>query len=255
MADGINIGTMSEDSVKLQKYIADAGICSRRAAERLIYDGEVTVNGIVAKIGDRVTDGDTVAVRGREVKRSAPYTYIMLNKPAGVVTTMSDENGRRCVADLVTDVNARIYPVGRLDMYSDGLLILTDDGETANMLSHPGGGKEKIYRVVFPEYASDDKIESLRQMRTITDRDGREQSIMRCDVDMLSRSTDETVVQMTLYEGRNRQIRRMCDSVGLKIKRLTRISYGGIELGDLPCGKWRYLTNDEVETLRSRRHY
>lgn len=255
MADKINIDAMSEDSVKLQKYIADAGICSRRAAERLIDDGAVTVNGIVAIIGDRVTDGDIVAVRGREVKRRAPYTYIMLNKPVGIVTTMSDENGRRCVADLVADVNARVYPVGRLDMYSDGLLIMTDDGETANMLSHPGGGKEKIYRVVFPGYAADDKIESLRQMRTITDRDGREQSIMRCYVDMLSRSPDETVVQMTLYEGRNRQIRRMCDSVGMKIKRLTRISYGGIELGDLPCGKWRYLTDDEIERLKSRGHY
>ena len=246
---------MSEDSVKLQKYIADAGMCSRRAAEHLIDDGEVTVNGIVAKIGDRVSVGDTVAVHGREVKRRVPYTYIMLNKPVGVVTTMSDENGRRCVADLVADVNARVYPVGRLDMYSDGLLILTDDGETTNMLSHPSGGKEKIYRVVFPGFAANEKIESLRQMRTITDRDGREQSIMRCDVDMLSRSSDETVVKMTLYEGRNRQIRRMCDSVGLKIKRLTRISYGGIELGDLPCGKWRYLTNDEIEALRSRGHY
>ena len=241
---------MSEGSVKLQKYIADAGVCSRRAAERLIIDGEVTVNGSVASIGDRVTDGDTVAVRGSVVGRRSAYTYIMLNKPVGVVTTMKDEDGRLCVADIVKDVGARVYPVGRLDMYSDGLLILTDDGGTANMLSHPKGGKEKVYRVTMTGFVADDKAEALRQMRTITEQDGHAVPIMPCRVDMLSRSSGETVFDITLREGRNRQIRRMCEATGIKIKRLTRISYGGIELGTLPSGKWRYLSHDEVEILK-----
>ena len=239
-------------SVKLQKYIADAGLMSRRAAEREIEAGHVAVDGVTAHIGDRV-DPDTaeVTVRGRRLsRRTSDSTYIMLNKPVGVVTTMKDEEGRRSVADLTSDVPARVYPVGRLDMYSDGLLIMTDDGELTNRLTHPRGGKDKLYRVTFPKSVDDEIIDRLRAPMTISGEYGEKYALLPCEVKLISRDTSSTTIEMTLQEGRNRQIRRMCESLGLKISRLTRISEGGISLGELPPGKWRYLTDAEISILK-----
>lgn len=239
------------NSVKLQKYIADAGLMSRRAAEREIEAGHVTVDGVTAHLGDRVDpEAADVTVRSRKVTpRREDHIYIMLNKPIGVVTTMRDNEGRRTVADLVSDTPARVYPVGRLDMYSDGLLIMTNDGELANALTHPRGGKEKIYRVTLPSHVNDDMLHRLASPMTITEADGKQYALAPCDVALISRTDEVTVIEMTLREGRNRQIRRMCEALGLRISRLTRISEGGLRLGDLPAGKWRYLTQEEKNAL------
>lgn len=244
---------MSE-TVKLQKYISDAGLMSRRAAEREIASGHVTVGGVTAHLGDRVDPMTAdVTVCGRRVTpHGADHIYIMLNKPVGVVTTMNDEKGRRTVADLVSDVPARVYPVGRLDMYSDGLLIMTNDGELANSLTHPRGGNEKVYRVTLPSDVGDDLLMRLASPMTITEDDGKKYALAACGVTLISRTDGMTVVEMTLREGRNRQIRRMCESLGLRISRLTRISEGGLSLGDLPAGKWRYLTQEEKTRLSAR---
>ena len=243
---------MSE-TVKLQKFIADSGLMSRRAAERKIAEGDVTVDGVTAHLGDRVDpEAARVAVGGRDItRRTGPHTYIMLNKPAGVITTMKDEDGkkRRTVAELVSDVPARVYPIGRLDMFSDGLLLLTDDGELANALCHPSGNKEKIYRVTLRGRVGDGALRALASPMTITEADGREYALAPCTVSLISASDTSTVIEMTLREGRNRQIRRMCEKLGLKITRLTRISEGGISLGELPPGRWRYLTEDEKSAL------
>lgn len=243
---------MSE-TVKLQKFIADSGLMSRRAAERKIAEGDVTVDGVTAHLGDRVDpDAAHVSVCGRDIpRRTGTHTYIMLNKPAGVITTMKDEDGkkRRTVAELVSDVPARVYPVGRLDMYSDGLLLLTDDGELANALSHPSGNKEKVYRVTLRGRVGDSSLRALASPMTITEADGREYALAPCGVSLISASDTSTVIEMTLREGRNRQIRRMCEKLGLKITRLTRISEGGISLGELPPGRWRYLTDEEKSAL------
>lgn len=244
-------------TVKLQKYIADAGIMSRRAAEREIEAGNVAVNGVTASLGDRVDpENDEVTLRGRTVPRSSgALVYIMLNKPAGVISTMNDENDRgrgrerRTVADLVGDVPARVFPVGRLDMYSDGLLIMTNDGGLANALSHPGGGVEKVYRVTLNGCVNDGALHKLASPMTITEADGTQYRLRECGVNLVERDDERTVIEMTLREGRNRQIRRMCGALGLKISRLTRISECGVALDRLPVGKWRYLTEEEKEKL------
>lgn len=241
------------ETIKLQKYLALSGLMSRRAAETEIAAGKVTVNGVTATLGDRVDpDRDTVVYNNRTVRpTSAEKTYIMLNKPAGVVTTMKDEEGRRSVADLVSDVPARVYPVGRLDMFSEGLLIMTDDGDLCQALSHPRSGKEKVYRVTFPAAVSDEVLDRLSSPMTITEANGRPYRLAPCPVRLVSREEKKTEIEMILKEGRNRQIRRMCEVLGLKISRLVRIAEGGIELGTLPKGKWRRLTDDEINLLRS----
>ncbi len=245
---------MSE-TVKLQKYIADSGLMSRRAAEREIEAGNVTVNGVTARLGDRVSPGEvTVAVGGHDIVNACgEYIYIMLNKPAGVVTTMKDEKGknRRTVAELVADVHVRVYPVGRLDMFSDGLLLLTNDGGLANALCHPSGNKKKVYRVTLRGSVSAEKLSRLSSPMTITEADGREYTTAPCEVFLVSDDGERTVIEMTLHEGRNRQIRRMCEKLGLTVTRLTRISEGGIFLGGLAPGKWRYLTKEEIKTVKN----
>ncbi len=240
------------ETVKLQKYIAVCGLMSRRAAETEIAAGHVLVNGRPASLGDRIDpDTDSVVYKGRQVLPSkTDNTYIMLNKPAGVVTTMKDEDGRRSVADLVSDVGTRVYPIGRLDMYSEGLLLFTDDGELCKKLSHPSSEKEKIYRVTLVGEISDEKLSVLASPMTITEADGKPYALRACPVRLISRKESETLIEMTLHEGRNRQIRRMCEAVEVKIKHLCRISEGGISLGSLPKGKWRHLTENEVKTLK-----
>lgn len=240
------------ETVKLQKYLSMCGVMSRRAAEAEIEKGLVTVNGTVATLGDRVDPNrDTVVYKNKKITLSGEkHTYIMLNKPAGVVTTLKDEEGRRSIADLISDVGARVYPIGRLDMYSEGLLLLTDDGELCNKLSHPSSGKEKLYSVTLVGKISDETLKTLSSPMTITEADGKPYKLMPCPVSLIERDETHTKIEMTLREGRNRQIRRMCDSLGIKISRLERIAEGGITLGTLPRGKWRRLSDDEINKLK-----
>lgn len=241
------------ETIKLQKYIAACGLMSRRAAEAEISLGKVFVNGSPASLGDRIDpETDVITYRGKRVLPSASgHTYIMLNKPAGTVTTMKDEEGRPTVADLISDLGVRVYPIGRLDMYSEGLLLLTDDGDLCRRLSHPSSQKEKIYTVTLVGEVDDEKLAALSRPMTITEANGKPYALRACPVSLISRENGETRIEMTLREGRNRQIRRMCESLGLKIKRLVRISEGGLTLGVLPRGKWRHLSRDEVELLKA----
>ena len=236
------------ESIKLQKYFSDCGIVSRRAAEEIIKKGLVKVNGEVAELGRRIDpDCDVVEYKGKKICRpNTERHYILLNKPRGIVTTLSDEKGRATVSDLVSDVGARVYPVGRLDMDSDGLLLLTDDGKLANRLTHPRHEIPKIYHVTIAGEVSDKAIAALSRPM---DLDGYQ--ILPVEVKRLSYSKNEgTVLEFTLYEGRNRQIRKMCDTVGVKITRLCRVAIGKIELGSLELGRWRRLSADEISYLK-----
>ena len=229
--------------MRLQKFFSDAGILSRRAAEAEIAAGRVKVNGVVASIGDSVDpETDIVEYRGKQIKPRAdkPHRYIMLHKPRGYVTTAKDEKGRKTVTDLVRGVGTRVYPVGRLDMDSEGLLLLTDDGEFANRLTHPRHEIPKIYHVTLRTPPTEEQILVLG-------------SPMKLDGYILQpvtvRKLNDNTLEMHLYEGRNRQIRRMCEAVNLRVSRLCRVAIGTLTLGELPLGKWRELTADEVKYL------
>jgi len=233
------------EKIRLQKFISQSGVMSRRAAEEEIKNGNVSVNGHVAEAGTKIDpDSDIVTLRGKRVKyQRREFTYIMLNKPRGYLSSTSDDRGRKCVTDLI-DTDARIYPVGRLDLISEGLLLLTDDGELKNRLTHPSHSIPKIYRVKVSEAVSDEQYGILTAPLII---DG--YKIRPVDV-LIGPSDDSgTVLKMTLCEGRNRQIRKMCEQAGLSVKRLTRVSIGNLKLNSLPIGKWRYLEKEEVEYL------
>ena len=238
------------DTVKLQKYFTDCGILSRRAAETEISEGRVKVNGETAYLGQRIDPSvDAVEYKGKIIRPSADEKIcIMLNKPRGFVTTLSDEKGRPTVGDLVSDAGRRLYPVGRLDMDSDGLLLLTDDGELANILTHPKHEIPKIYRVTVRGTVDEGVLYLLRSPLEI---DG--YKILPVQTDLVFQSKDklESILEMRLYEGRNRQIRKMCDIAQLKVRRLSRIAIGELPLGDLPQGKWRKLTKAELEYLKN----
>ncbi len=228
---------------RLQKIISAAGLMSRRAAEEYIKSGRVKVNGLTAKLGDRAEETDIVAVDGKALPRAEKKTYIMLNKPRGYVTTMSDEKGRRDVTELVRGLG-RVYPVGRLDMYSEGLLIMTNDGDFANLLMHPSHEFKKTYRTWVRGEDIGLAVEYLRGELDIGD------YIVQADsVDIESLIPGGAVLLITISEGRNRQVRKMCACVGLKVTRLMRISEGPLSLGELPCGKWRYLSEGEIRAV------
>ena len=227
---------------RLQKIISGAGLASRRAAEQMLRDGRVTVNGQTAQLGQSADpEEDIIRVDGGRLPQKKSRTYVMLNKPKGYVTTMHDEEGRPTVAELVQVPGRRLYPVGRLDMYSEGLLILTDDGEAANRLMHPSHRVEKTYLV---DVGGEDRWSAVRQMRREMDIDG--VKIRAIDVQLIRSGGGRGQLSVTIGEGRNRQVRKMCDLCGLKVQRLVRISEGALELGDLPTGTWRYLTPEEV---------
>ena len=239
------------ESVKLQKYFSDCGVMSRRAAEEEIKKGRVKVNGSVAELGLRIDPTvDVVEYLGKRVMQNSDEKIcIMLNKPRGFVTTLADEKGRRTVAELVSSLGKRVYPIGRLDMDSDGLLLLTDDGELANRLTHPRHEIPKIYHVTVSGKVSAEQKQKLSSPMIL---DGYE--ILPVKTDILDFDGSSTLLSMTLYEGRNRQIRKMCDSVGLKISRLCRVAIGEISLGSLELGKWRQLTKEELEYLKGERN-
>lgn len=235
--------------VRLQKYLSECSVASRRKAEELIAAGKVKVNGKVAVIGDKIdTKKDTVTVNGKKVVAVKQKYYIMLNKPRGYVTTMSDELGRKCVAELVEDVGATVYPVGRLDRDSEGLLLLTNDGEFANAVMHPRKHVPKTYRVTVRSNINDAQIEKLESGIDI-EGDGR--NTLPASVRIIERTAGRSVFEITIYEGRNRQIRKMCENVSLDVIRLKRNAVGSVKLGMLKVGKWRELTDDEVHRLQS----
>ena len=230
---------------RIQKIIAASGYCSRRAAEKLITAKRVRVNGNIASLGDSATAEDIIEVDGKPLAKSDARTYIMLNKPRGYVSTMDDERGRKTVADLVADVGVRVFPVGRLDMVSEGLLIMTDDGNLANRLMHPGHEVEKIYTVIV---RGDDFNAALEKLRGPLVLDG--VPLNPAKVTLKSAEGDRAVLTVTISEGRNRQIRRMCELAGLTVTRLKRISEGNLKLGGLPTGKWRHLLPNEIDNLQ-----
>ncbi len=231
---------------RLQKLLSAAGVCSRRAAETYLTAGRVTVNGEPARLGQKADpDRDEILVDGRPLAPRAKPVYILLNKPRGYVTTLSDEQGRKTVAELVADCGARVYPVGRLDLDSEGLLLLTNDGDWAQHLLHPSHEVEKTYHVsVFGPVAG-----AAARLAAMTDLEG--EPIRPARVEVLRQTARTAVLAVTIHEGKNRQIRRMCARCGLTVKRLRRVQEGPLKLGNLPPGKWRDLSENEVEALRT----
>lgn len=237
------------EKVRIQKLIAESGLCSRRKAEKLIDSGKVTVNGRPCKLGDKALPGkDLIAVNGENItapKRRKLY-YIMLHKPRGYVTTMSDELDRKCVTELLKGVPERVYPIGRLDKNSEGLLLFTNDGNFANDIMHPSKHISKTYRVtVRPDITE----QQLVQLSSGVEIDGK--MTKECNVVVLDKQIGRVVLQMTIYEGRNRQIRKMCEAVGLEVARLKRTSIGPLKLGMLKPGAYRELKPDELRALRN----
>lgn len=230
---------------RLQKIISASGYCSRRAAETLIEEGRVTVNGITAALGDRAEETDLISIDSVPLAESGGRTYIMLNKPRGYVTTMSDEKGRKTVAQLTADVGVRVYPVGRLDMESEGLLIMTDDGDFANRLMHPSHNVEKVYEV---RVKGKDPHEAVQALRAVSEIDGK--PIATAKVSMKSHDGDCALISVTIHEGRNRQVRKMCEQAGLTVLRLKRVAEGNLRLNGLPAGKWRTLRQEEIDNLQ-----
>ena len=230
---------------RLQKILSACGIASRRAAEGYITAGRVTVNGQVAGLGDKADpERDEIRVDGRPVRREEKRTYVLLHKPRGYVTTLSDEKGRKTVAQLVEGCGARVWPVGRLDLDSEGLLLLTDDGDLTHRLIHPSDEVEREYRV----WVQGDAEGALPVLTGPMTLDGA--PLRRAKVKIIGRHGEETVLSFLIHEGKNRQIRRMCAMAGLEVRRLRRIREGPIRLGDLPPGTWRNLTEEEVSALK-----
>lgn len=231
---------------RIQKLIAASGLMSRRAAERLIEEGRVLVNGGRALLGDTADpERDTITVDGAQLPKPGELIYIMLNKPRGYLTTLSDDRGRKTVAELTADVGARVYPVGRLDYDSEGLLLLTNDGAFAQKLAHPSHCVRKTYELRVKGENIDHALPVLRSPLVI---DG--YRIRPATVRLLKRTENGAVLSVTISEGRNRQIRKMCELAGLSVLRLRRISEGEVRLGALPAGKWRHLTASEIENLQ-----
>ena len=231
---------------RLQKIISAAGLASRRAAETMILAGRVSVNGLCAALGDSAdAETDVICVDGKPICVTEEKTYIMLHKPRGYVTTLSDEKGRPSVADLLKDLGRRVYPVGRLDMDSEGLLLMTDDGELANALMHPSHEIVKMYETTVSGAAMEQALPILRSAQEI---DG--YRIRPAQVEVLREESTACILRIGIHEGRNRQVRKMCEQAGLKVKRLCRVSEGPLLLGDLQPGKWRYLRKNEIDDLQ-----
>lgn len=230
---------------RLQKLIAQAGLCSRRKAEELLGAGRVTVDGAVASLGDKAEPvTQTIAVDGKVLRFEEEKVYLMLHKPRGYVTTLSDEKGRRTAAELVADCGVRVYPVGRLDMDSEGLLLFTNDGDFMQALTHPKHQVDKVYEVT----VTGELTNAAERLAAVEDLDG--EPIIPAQVTLLKESGGQALLKVIIHQGKNRQIRRMCAKVGLQVKRLRRVAEESLSLGDLPAGKWRYLTEEEIAALK-----
>lgn len=236
------------EKVRIQKMIADSGFCSRRKAEELMSKGRVKLNGHPVKLGDKCGFKDIITIDGERIymPRKKNFIYIMMNKPRGYVTTVSDELDRRCVMDLLEDVEERVYPVGRLDRNSEGLLLFTNDGEFANNIMHPSKHIAKTYRVTVRPDISDEQLVQLSEGVEINGK-----KTLPATVIVKEKQPGRVVLLITIKEGRNRQIRKMCEAVGLEVARLRRISVGPLRLGMLKPGTWRELTADELRAIRT----
>ena len=230
---------------RLQKLIARAGVCSRRSAELLLTAGRVTVNGVAAQLGDKAdAETDVIAIDGTAVTFAEPSVYLMLNKPRGYVTTLRDELGRATAAELVAGCGVRVFPVGRLDKDSEGLLLFTNDGALMQAMTHPSHQVDKTYEVTVTgqlEGAAD-------RLSAVTELDG--EPIVPAQVEIMERWQGQALLRVTIHQGKNRQIRRMCAQVGLQVTRLRRVSEDALALGQLKPGQWRYLTDAEVAALK-----
>ena len=233
--------------VRLQKFLAESGVASRRKSEELIELGKVKVNGRVASIGDKIDPKkDTVTVSGKKIVKTKTFTYIVLHKPRGFITTMNDEMDRKCVAELIKDVPGRVYPVGRLDRDSEGMLLFTNDGAFANAMTHPTKHVPKTYRVTVRPSITEDQITALTQGVIIDDR-----KTAPAEVHVVTKEEGRVVLEIILYEGRNRQIRKMCEQVNLKITRLKRVAVGDLTIGMLKPGQWKYMNYNEISILKN----
>lgn len=236
---------MNESQIRVQKFISECGVASRRKAEELIIQGLVLINGKKAKIGDKVNPSkDKVAVNGKAIETETNFRYIVLHKPRGFVTTMSDELGRKCVAQLVADVKERIYPVGRLDKDSEGLLLMTNDGDFHYAVTHPKNQISKTYRVTVRPPVKDEQITAMVVGLKV---DGKVTA--PAEVNVLQQDKEKSVLEIILHEGRNRQIRKMCEELNLEVARLKRTAEGPVKLGMLPQGKWRDLKKEELDKI------
>ncbi|MCL2053438.1 MAG: rRNA pseudouridine synthase [Oscillospiraceae bacterium] len=236
------------EKIRLQKIIAESGLCSRRKAEEYIRLGKVKVNGRPVKLGDGAYFKDIITVDGERVYREKKrkLSYIMMNKPRGYVTSMSDELGRKCVTELLKGVSGRVYPVGRLDKNSEGLLLFTNDGAFAHDIMHPGRMVSKTYRVTVRPNITDEQLISLSEGVEI---DGRK--TLPANVNVLNHEAGRVVLQIVIKEGRNRQVRKMCEAVGLEVARLRRTAIGPLKLGMLKPGEHRELTAEELRAIRT----
>ena len=234
------------EKIRISKYLSEQGIMSRRTADEEISAGRVSVNGKTAELGQKIDPGsDVVTYKGKPVGGEVRKVCIMLNKPRGYITTMEDERGRKCVADLVSDVGVRVYPIGRLDRDSEGLLLLTNDGELANMLTHPKYHKPKVYTVKVRGEVDEKTIERLGRPFNI---DG--YITKPAEVKKLGEADGITSLSIRLFEGRNKKKKKMCDKCSLEVAELRRISIGEIRLGELPSGKWRQLDPAQIKKLK-----
>jgi 23S rRNA pseudouridine2605 synthase len=232
--------------IRLQKWLSDTGVASRRASEELIKAGRVAVNGRAAALGEKAdTECDTVTLDGRILNYGSASVYICLHKPEGVVTTVSDPEGRTTVLDLLQGIDARVYPVGRLDYDSSGLLLMTNDGEWANRIVHPRYGIKKKYAAWITGTPTKDELALFSQGVMI---DGHKTS--HSEIKIVKAAESRCLVHIVLSEGRNRQIRKMCDAIGHPVVSLKRIAVGPVKLGELKRGQWRYLTDEEIKSLR-----
>lgn len=236
------------EKTRIQKIIADCGYCSRRKAEELMSKGKVKLNGHPVKPGDKATAKDIITIDGERIfiPKTKKFVYIMMNKPRGYVTTMNDELGRKCVTELLEGINERVYPVGRLDRNSEGLLLFTNDGNFANGIMHPAKQISKTYRVTVRPNISDEQLVALSDGIEL---DGKK--TLPANVVVKNKEPGRVVLLITIREGRNRQIRRMCEAVGLEVARLRRISVGPLRLGMLRPGTYRELTADELRAIRN----
>lgn len=232
--------------VRLQKYLAEAGVASRRKCEELIAQGKIEVNGqIVTVPGTKINGSEIIKVDGREIRQEQRKVYVLLNKPAGYISTAKDQFSRKTVLDLVSTVKERIYPVGRLDYDTSGLIMLTNDGELANQLTHPKHEMQKVYRVMIEGTMSEEEMATIKTGVTIED-----YKTAPANVKIIDTSKKDSIIELSIHEGKNRQIRKMFDALGHTVLRLKRIAIGPLTIEGLEEGKWRYLSKKEIEVMK-----